>query len=397
MARPLEALTGLDTVALKWPFCGNWRKEFGLPTEDEYWNPRVWKIQKKAHPPRCRHQTFGLGHPPGWGKGEENLESDCVVCRFLTAILYSFPRVEHKDEDDELLWYDRSKDTSIPHSFDGVTFENFVDTFAGFEDGQSRLHLRIRKDIKTPSVGFDLYLCERESETLPDAPGDTGSSRTMAWLRNRLDECDTSSEHGNCGHQSMSLPPILPSRVVEIIGPNTVRLHVTERGERGLYICLSHSWGGKQPITTIKATLGQSQAGIPWDALPKTFRDTITVVYNLGLRYLWIDSLCILQDDLEDWRQEGSKMANIYQSSYLTISATSSCDSSKGLFSHIGPQNDFRSVTFQDSDRKILVRPRMKNHLWEPLSQTKLPDRSVEFPLMARAWVSSSIVRTICG
>ena len=66
--------------------------------------------------------------------------------------------------------------------------------------------------------------------------------------------------------------------------------------------------------------------------LPKTFRDAVSVTRALDVRYIWIDSLCIVQDDLEDWEQEAAKMASIYENSFLTIAAVDSPNSNGGLF-----------------------------------------------------------------
>jgi hypothetical protein len=74
------------------------------------------------------------------------------------------------------------------------------------------------------------------------------------------------------------------------------------------------------------------QNGIDWHELPKTFQDAIIFTRALGINYLWIDSLCIVQDDLEDWRHEAAKMADIYESCYFTLAATHSHSDSGGCF-----------------------------------------------------------------
>lgn len=66
--------------------------------------------------------------------------------------------------------------------------------------------------------------------------------------------------------------------------------------------------------------------------LPKTFRDAVTVTRKLGVRYLWIDSLCIIQDDPDDWLREAAVMGEIYAKAYCTLAATSARDSNDGLF-----------------------------------------------------------------
>lgn len=60
--------------------------------------------------------------------------------------------------------------------------------------------------------------------------------------------------------------------------------------------------------------------------MSQTFRDAIHITIGLGLRYLWIDSLCILQDSQEDWVAESAKMSDVYRHAFLTISAFSSAD-----------------------------------------------------------------------
>lgn len=94
---------------------------------------------------------------------------------------------------------------------------------------------------------------------------------------------------------------------------------------------LSHCWGKSQPLTTTVDTLYEHQQGIEAHLLPKTFLDAIEVNKKLSIRYLWIDSLCIIQDDLKDWEAESANMANVYQNAYLTISAAAASDSSGGL------------------------------------------------------------------
>jgi hypothetical protein len=82
-------------------------------------------------------------------------------------------------------------------------------------------------------------------------------------------------------------------------------------------MALSHCWGSAQTFVTTKSTLAARKSGINFGDLPKTFQDAIVVTRMLGVQYLCIDSLCILQGDVEDWEREGSRMADIYQNSYL--------------------------------------------------------------------------------
>lgn len=129
---------------------------------------------------------------------------------------------------------------------------------------------------------------------------------------------------------------VLPTRVIDVAlldGSANVRL-VESEGRRERYVTLSHCWGpvSKHPLTTTTATLAQHLAGISWDRLPKTFQDAITVVRELGIRYIWIDSMCILQDDHDDWLRESAQMGIVYERAALTIAACHAKDSTEGCF-----------------------------------------------------------------
>jgi hypothetical protein len=79
--------------------------------------------------------------------------------------------------------------------------------------------------------------------------------------------------------------------------------------------------------------------GMPIASLPKTFRDAISVARSLAFRYIWIDSLCIVQDSVEDWRQEAAYMQEIYTYSSCTIAATAAADGEGGCFSERDPSS----------------------------------------------------------
>ncbi|KAK0706320.1 heterokaryon incompatibility protein-domain-containing protein, partial [Lasiosphaeria miniovina] len=99
------------------------------------------------------------------------------------------------------------------------------------------------------------------------------------------------------------------------------------------YVALSHCWGSsaRPPLKTTKANLASHMQVIPTAALSRTFTDAIQVTRALGIRYLWIDSLCIIQDDDAIWAAEAVKMASVYRRSYFTIAATSSLSGDGGL------------------------------------------------------------------
>ncbi|WAO94579.1 HET domain-containing protein [Fusarium falciforme] len=111
-------------------------------------------------------------------------------------------------------------------------------------------------------------------------------------------------------------------------------------GRRGRYACLSYCWGKSEFTVTTRGNLkGHLELGIELKGLPQTFQDAVEVARELKLRYLWIDALCIIQDedDHEDWKRECGNMASIYRNSYLTIAAAWATSANGGCFTTPDP------------------------------------------------------------
>jgi len=102
--------------------------------------------------------------------------------------------------------------------------------------------------------------------------------------------------HPPCQRQPLSP---LPSRVIDVgsENPNKDPWLYETHGEHERYIALSHCWGTSQHFTTTIATLKARCEGMSWDSLPKTFQDAIFLTRALKIQFLWIDSLCIIQDN----------------------------------------------------------------------------------------------------
>ncbi|KAF5257306.1 hypothetical protein FOXYS1_12178 [Fusarium oxysporum] len=107
---------------------------------------------------------------------------------------------------------------------------------------------------------------------------------------------------------------------------NTVGFDVSTR-----YIALSHRWGAVQPLMLLESLRDTFFKNIPFDTIPPTFQDAIRLANALEVEYIWIDSLCIIQDSKDDWQTEATHMASVYSLAYVTISATAAQDSAAGL------------------------------------------------------------------
>ncbi|KAH6721524.1 heterokaryon incompatibility protein-domain-containing protein [Leptodontidium sp. MPI-SDFR-AT-0119] len=146
---------------------------------------------------------------------------------------------------------------------------------------------------------------------------------------------------GSWLHECISSHPLCrpstgqtPKRLIDVgrasVFPKLVTC--TELANESLrYATLSYCWG-LTTFKTTKATVYTYSRALPYDDLPKTYRDAITLARSLEINYLWIDALCIVQDDNAEWQQEASRMQDIYAGSDLTIAATDAPDGSTGCF-----------------------------------------------------------------
>ena len=125
--------------------------------------------------------------------------------------------------------------------------------------------------------------------------------------------------------------PQLPTRVINVGDIDTDPYLQETAGEYGHYAALSYCWGGESRITTTTTVIEDRKRRIPFLTLPTMFRDAINVCRTSGVRYLWIDSLCIIQDSREDWEAETRKMGQIYQGALFAIVPSTPGNYKEGL------------------------------------------------------------------
>ncbi|KAF2625818.1 HET-domain-containing protein [Macroventuria anomochaeta] len=206
------------------------------------------------------------------------------------------------------------------------------------------------------------------------ASGDTSSISAFDKLKYWLDSCDKD-------HICVSPDTdFMPKRILQITG-DCVSLREGLEG-RARYACLSHCWGvDGLAFKLVKSNRDVLCRGIPIADLPKTFRDAVQACTQLNLEFLWIDGLCIIQDDLEDWEKTAATMADIYRHGYITLAATVSSNSSGGCFRRVPDQA--RPKALQRTPGLFIEehsRWTSPLHTWD----VKFASR---FPLLQRAWV----------
>lgn len=158
-------------------------------------------------------------------------------------------------------------------------------------------------------------------------PMSSTSSLTAAkeWLSTCLEQ------HGLCS----AMHQFVPARLIDIGDSQLVQPRLCDdvQTNKGIkYMTLSHCWGDDMPMKLLRENLEKMKSGIILSQLSKTFQDAIRVTRSLGVRYLWIDALCIIQDSEDDWQQESARMNQTYSASFCNIAATAAPDGSKGLF-----------------------------------------------------------------
>ncbi|KAH8590180.1 heterokaryon incompatibility protein-domain-containing protein [Bisporella sp. PMI_857] len=245
-------------------------------------------------------------------------------------------------------------------------------------------------------ITFKLYLCERflvnfdlhfqrrtdiVAKNLYTRSGTESMSQVKKWLQT----CD--ERHSDCKHDSGAGDPRrLPTRLLAVgyPGGECVRLLASSQistfvGNSLRYITLSHCWGNNVPTRLLRQNYASLFREISINTLPRTFQEAIQVTRLLGIEFLWIDSLCIIQDDYKDWELEASRMHNVYRYSYLNLASTFSKDSYGGLLHSRSPLEFvpcYVRIGNAQNERTVV-----SNYEFERTRHSPEP------PLLTRGWV----------
>ena len=293
----------------------------------------------------------------------------CALCRkFIALITFQSPEIA-KDESTKLepiLYLRRYPGTEIDKK---LLYMSIVVGKEGRRDVRACQHVNtnlsnsiVQADKISPSV-------------------DTSSSRQL-----RLGCLDNSTElarewlsrcrktHETCSQKQDSK---LPSRLIKIEAQESY-LHLVESTDTMEYVTLSHCWGSHQPLRLLKANLSEFTCEIPRAKLCKTFIDAITITKTLGYSYLWIDSLCIIQDDDDNWSRVAVQMAQVYGAASLNLAASAASNGDTGCLFE-------RDVTYTDP---VFLRVSAGDKVitWSLFPETLLDDNISDSPLASRAW-----------
>ncbi|KAF2182377.1 HET-domain-containing protein, partial [Zopfia rhizophila CBS 207.26] len=223
------------------------------------------------------------------------------------------------------------------------------------------------------------------------------SSSSVGLIQGWLDRCER--EHKNCtrhgltksSNQDDDREVPLPTRVINVTSPDGISIRLCEgSGKFGKYLALSHRWAsGPMPAwVTKKSSVKSRHDWFPQLELPSSVVDAIRVTRELGLQYLWVDSLCIIQDSSNDWDAESSRMADVYANAHFTIFADCGRDDDHG-FLHLRPPAPSTSVV-------VPVKPGLKLELnlrksvdndFKSVQKTLFPTNVLSSYLADRGWI----------
>ncbi|KAL4938477.1 heterokaryon incompatibility protein-domain-containing protein [Aspergillus oleicola] len=206
-----------------------------------------------------------------------------------------------------------------------VASVNFTSNDYDEFDHMSHSNLGVYADPGDPAA---MYISGRPLVTA------VGSNDTVQHSRKWLAECHTAEDHIACRGSSRTH---LPARIIRLDGE---RLYLFEPPGNvpGRYAVLSYSWGGEQPYMTITKNREAHKRSIPFTRLSKTVRDAVITTRGLGLKYIWVDCLCMIQDDKDDQMKQIQSLSDIFQGAFVTISAASASSSSQGFLHDRTPE-----------------------------------------------------------
>jgi hypothetical protein len=212
-----------------------------------------------------------------------------------------------------------------------------------------------------------------------------GSERSLQQAREWLKTCHHT--HPQCSRAAYDFVPTRLLRLTPSNGSSTVHLVDNFPGQFVEWAALTYVWGGDQVFKTTVASMAAMTRGISIADLPRTLQDAIRVCRGLEVQYLWVDCLCIVQDDEDDLTRELAIMPYIYQRAWVTISASTAEAVNEGFMQDRGYETLGSSVpislpylsTDGISTGAIILAEIQPDHISERVVQDKSP-------IHRRAW-----------
>lgn len=232
---------------------------------------------------------------------------------------------------------------------------------------------------------------------------EAGTTAHFQILQQWLLECDRN--HPNCGSSNANRAP-LPTRLIDVGAKDSsaVKLYETQRGDNFQYLALSHPWGPDSTthFCTFRDNLARHIEGIKIRELPATFQDAVRATRSLNCRYLWIDSICIIQGPDGDFHHEAKRMEDVYSEAYCVLAATSAHGQHDGFLKHReerkyitirkDPLPPIHICEFMDNFQQHVLDSHLNKRGWV-LQERVLARRTIYFTDKQTYWECGSGVR----
>ncbi|UPX21242.1 uncharacterized protein EKO05_0011435 [Ascochyta rabiei] len=324
---------------------------------EDFWS-NEYDLFESRHGAKARLQSYN--------DMQTQKKNGCHLCTlFVTS-----PLLEKPNDANECLFLRRN--VGDPHRSFCLATEGYSASFANFYF------------FRVPDAW-----CEGQFAKLNN---DVDNVRLMkTWLQTRRSAPEATSKQSQ---------HFLPTRLLDVgtsTSSDNIRLVVArdiQAASPQPYLALSHCWGASRPIRLEESFLDSwKKEGIPLYSLPTTFFDAVRITRQLGMRYLWIDSMCIIQDSHSDWKSEAALMADVYGNACCTLAALSSKNSSEGCrtvsniqISLDSPYVEVKAELYRSSRVRIFQKmPRAWTEEFE--GRPSQSNAETESPLRTRAWV----------
>jgi hypothetical protein len=172
----------------------------------------------------------------------------------------------------------------------------------------------------------------------------------------------------------------VPTRLIDVGTDDSAIVHLREIDPSFSddWVALSYRWGPTPHFSTTTETIKTHLAGMSWNQLPHTFQDAIKITRSLEKRYLWIDSLCIIQGEGGDFKEESKRMEDVYSGAYCVLAASRATEQRSGfLFSRQEARKYVTLKADEDTDSVYYVSERIE----------KFKEHVLDGELCQRGWV----------
>ncbi|PQE26583.1 heterokaryon incompatibility protein [Rutstroemia sp. NJR-2017a BBW] len=223
----------------------------------------------------------------------------------------------------------------------------------------------------------------------PRADSEKSFRIARAWLSRCLmkdDEERSQEYHWKCDYGPETM---LPNRIIDVgAESSSIPRLILSSDMQGRYLALSHCWGIQiYPFITTSKTINLRMQEIALEdpSLPKTFTDAILLTRELGFRYLWIDSLCIIQDSEDDWLHESKLMHEYYGNAVLTIAVDMASADTEGFLESPRQISNQIRATFNSTNEE------QKHPIWGwTLQEQLLSPRLLQYTATQLVWECKS-------